>query len=1064
MNQMRKQLSLLFLGVLWASSFLMAQVRDVSGKVTDGTNGNPIAGVTVKVKQSDAATATDVDGNFSIRAEKGNTLVFTAVGYGTTEIAVGDGNYYTVTLSPGQSDNLDEVIVVAYGTAEKKSFTGSAATVSAREIKDNSVISFENALLGKLPGVQITSSSGQAGSTPTIRVRGIGSMNASNSPLYVIDGVPAVSGTVGQMGDYIYTSNNVMNSINPNDIESITVLKDAAAASLYGSRAANGVIVITTKKGRVGKPTVNLRSSIGFTPDWAYDNWEPASVQDQINMMYQIYHDYRTSAGWNEDSASVDAINRLNTRFRVHGYYFEVAGTGLYENVAIKGLTDGIENREGKYFNWEDVLFRTGIYQTNDLSISGGTENSRYYTSLSYTKDKNRVVINQYERIAGRINLTQKIGNFLEANTNINISNNVQEGFNDTRNLGANYFMQTRNLLWPIYWPTDYKTGLPFTTRFGSLTYNALYYQNEWDNSSKITRINAAQSLSARLFNDLVLKTIFSYENNLVKDHIYYSANHYNGTSSNGSVSEMVTNYNKLVTSNTANYNKKFGNHGIDLLAGFEAEKNFTDYNRASGTNLPSSAVPTVATAGERDANSYSWGYNLMSFLSRAEYSFANKYNVSASFRRDGTSRLSPKVRWGNFWSVGASWAISEESFMKDVTWINNLRIKASHGINGTVPSSNFGWRNLVSYGSRYMDDAGGGLSTLGNEDLTWETNHTTNIGIDFSMFESRLYGTIELFNRDSRDVLQSVPISRVTGFTSILRNIGEINNKGIEVSLGYDIIRNEDWRWGLSVNLASVKSTVTKLYRGEGEDKGQDIIWSDPTGGDARAGFIYREGESMLSFYGYEWAGVDPANGANVWYVNDPNDPKAGEFLFNGRGATYTFGNANRIILGSAIPKAYGGINSDLQYKGFTLNLNFIYKLGGYLYDGANKDVADDGYYWERIRSQYYFENRWTESNPKGTQPKLRGTDLTDPMQNSSRQMHDATFIRLKSITLGYNLPKAWLEPVHINSARVYFNGANLLTFAKYKVADPEVNHYGTRGWETPFGKTYTFGIELSF
>lgn len=1064
MNQMRKQLSLLFIGILCASSVLMAQVRDVSGKVTDATNGTPIAGVTVKVKQTDAATATDVAGNFTIRAATGNTLVFTAVGFGSTEITVNQGNNYSVTLSPGSSDDLDEVIVVAYGTAEKKSFTGSAATVSARDIKDNSVISFENALMGKLPGVQITASSGQAGATPTIRVRGIGSMNASNSPLYVIDGVPAVSGTVGQMGDYLYTSNNVMNSINPSDIESITVLKDAAASSLYGSRAANGVVVITTKRGRVGKPTVNLRSSIGFTPTWATDNYEPAGIQEQINMMYQIYHDYRTAAGWSEENASADAINRLNNRFRVHGYSFEVNSPGLYENVAIKGLTDGIENREGKYFNWEDVLFRTGIYQTNDLSLSGGNENSRYYTSLSYTKDKNRVVINEYERISGRINLTQKIASFLESNTNINVSNNIQEGYNDTRNLGGNYYMQTRNLLWPIYHPTDYKTGLPFINRFGSLTYNGVYYENEWDNSSKITRLNATQSLSARLFNDLVLKTIFSYENNNVKDHIYYSANHYNGSTNNGSVSEMSTIYSKLVTSNTANYNKKFGDHGIDLLAGFEAEKNFTDFQRSTGTNLPSSAVPTVATAGERDANAYSWGYNLMSYLSRVEYSFANKYNLSASFRRDGTSRLSPKVRWGNFWSVGASWALSEENFLKDIGWLNNLRIKASHGINGTVPSSNFGWRNLVSYGSRYMDDAGGGLSTLGNEDLTWETNHTTNVGIDFSLFESRLYGTVEFFNRDSRDVLQSVPISRVTGFSSILRNIGEINNKGFEISLGYDIIRNSDLRWSLSMNMSSVKSTVTKLYRGEGEDKGQDIVWSDPTGGDARAGFIYREGESMLSFYGFEWAGVDPDNGRNVWYVNDPNDPKAGDFEFNGRGATHTFNKANRTILGSAIPDAFGGINSDLQYKGFTLNLNFIYKIGGNLYDGAYKDVADDGYYWERIRSEHYYQNRWTENNKGGSLPRLSGQDWTDAMQNSSRQMHSASFLRLKSVTLGYNLPKAWLDPVRISSARVYFNGANLLTFSKYKIADPEVNHYGTRGWETPFGKIYTFGIELGF
>lgn len=1052
--------------LLWCGlvSTTWARQSTVSGRVTDASDGSPLSGVTVTVQGTTSAVATDNSGNYTISVPNSDaTLVFQLIGYGTQQIAIGNRNNIDISLQSASSA-LDEVMVVAYGTATRSSFTGSAATISGDDLKDASTVSFENAMLGKMPGVQITNSSGQAGAAPSIRIRGIGSMNASNEPLYVIDGVPVVSGSGGQLGDYLYTSSNILNSLNPADIESVTVLKDAAASSLYGSRAANGVIVINTKKGKLGKPTINVRSSIGFTPSWATDNYEAAGVQDQVDMLYQVFHDYRTSAGWTDADASADALNRLNTRFSAHGYYFETDGPGVLETVHIRGLTDGLVNREGTYYDWEDRLFRTGMYQTNDLSVSGGTDNTKYYTSLSYTKDKNRVVLSEFDRIAGRINLSQKIGNHIELISNVSVSSNQQEGYNDTRNLGANYYLQTRNLLWPLYWPTNYKTGAPWTERYGSYAYNAEYHENEWDNGTHTLRLSANETLAIQLLPELSVKTVFSYENNAIKDHIYYSANHYNGVTNHGSVNEISTIEKKLVSSTTANYGKQFGLHGLNLLAGFEFEKNQTDFQRATGTNLPSSALPSVATAGELTANAYFWGYNMMSVLSRAEYNFGQKYNASASYRRDGSSRLAPANRWGDFWSVGAAWTIKEESFMKDVSAISNLRLRASYGVNGTQPTSNYGWRSLVGYTNRYMENSGGSINTLGNEDLTWETSYSTNLALEFGLFNNRLYGTVEYFNRDSKNLLQDVPISTVTGFSSILRNIGEVNNRGLEIDLGYNILQEGDWKWSANINGSFLKNKVVKLYQAEGEERNSDIIWNDPTGGDARAQFIYREGESMLSFYGFEWAGVDAEDGRNVWYVNDPNDPAAGDFLYNGRGATYNYSAAYRKILGSAIPTVAGGLNTDVSYKGLTLGLNFIYKIGGYLYDGAFKDVADDGYYWERIRAQYYYDHRWTAANPNGSLPKLSGNDLTDPMQYSNRQMHDASFLRLKNINLTYAIPVQVVNKIGVANARIYFNGTNLLTFSKYKIADPEVNHFGTRGWETPYAKTYTFGVEFSF
>lgn len=1056
---MNKKSLLILFGFLFFAMVSYAQ-KTIKGKVTDASDGKPIAGVSVIVKGvNGAGTSTNPDGSYTLTAPvSATTLLFSYLGFSPKEVSIGASNEINVNLTE-DSQTLEGVMIVAYGTAKKDSYTGSA--VSLKPNKDLPVASFEGALAGRVAGVQISSSSGQAGATSNIRIRGIGSMNASNEPLYVIDGVPVVSGNAGQMSDYTYATNNIMSTINPADIESLTILKDAAASSLYGSRAANGVVIITTKRGKTGKPTINFKSSIGLTPSWATDNYETAGIQEQTNMLYRIFHDVRTSAQQSEAAGNTYALTQLNTRFNKHGYKFTTAGTGLGENVIISGMTDGLVNREGTYFDWEDALFRTATYQTNDLSVSGGDDNTTYYSSLSYTKDESRVKINEFDRISGRFNLNQKVGKYVEFFTNVNFARSGQTGFNDTRNTGSNYFLQSRNLLWPFYWPTDYKTGAPFTARFGSLAQNNIYYDNEWENSSVTKRITANETLTVKFLPELNLKSVFSYDNSQISDHIYYSANHFNGSVTKGSVSEMTTNTNKWVSSTTLNFNKQFGLHNIGLLAGFEAEENKTEFQRATGTDLPSSALHTVATAGVLSASAYDWGNSIVSGLSRAEYNYNEKYYLSGSFRRDGSSRLGPETRWGNFYSVAGAWKINSEDFMKDVTYLSNLRLRASYGVNGTLPSANFGWRTLTSYGSKYMSQAGGGISTIADPNLTWETSYSSNIALEFGLFNNRITGTIEYFNRDSKDLLQDVPVSMVTGFSSTLRNVGEINNRGFEFDLGGDIIRKDDFRWSASVNASFIKSKVTKLYSNGTTPAGQDIIWYDPTGGDARAQFIYREGQSTLSLYGYEWGGTDPKNGKNIWYMNNSTP---GDFAHNGRPATYSYSKASYTLLGNAMPDVYGGVNTDLTYKGITLALNFNYKIGGKLYDGAFKDAADDGYYWERIRSQVYYDNMWTPTNTSGSLPKLDGNDLTDPMQYSSRQMHDASFLRLKNVTLAYSLPKDLVRKIGSSNARVYFNGSNLLTFSKYKIADPEVNQYGTRGWETPFGKTYTFGIEFSF
>lgn len=1038
--------------MLFLAHFSFAQVKIVTGKVTDETQ-LPLPGVNILIQGANRGAVTDFDGKYSLEVTVGQTLQFTSVGFEEQLVKVGASNIIDVSLKESATA-LDEVFVVAYGTATKETYTGSASVVKNSDIKDVPTASFQDALVGKAPGVNVTKGSGQAGSTTSIQIRGIGSMNASTQPLYVIDGVPVTSGNTGQLSDQILVTNNIMNTLNPNDIESITILKDAAASALYGSRAANGVVMITTKRGKTGQPRITIKSSTGFSPSWATDNYEAASTQENVNYLYRVFHDYNTSNGRDDAFASSNAISRLNTKFNKHGYYFETNGTGVSENVSIKGMTDGLENREGRYFDWEDAYFRTAINQTQDISVSGASENTNYYSSFSYSKDEGRVKINGNERISGRVNLEQKIGKHLEFTAKVNIAQTELSGFNDSRNISSNYYEQTRNLLWGLYHPTDYKTGEPWTARFGSLAQNNVYYDNEWENSSRTLRISAIEGLKVNILPELNVQTLFSYDNVETKDHLYYSRLHYNGQGL-GTVDEMSTNTESIVSSTTLNYSKDFGAHHINFLAGYEVEQNQTNYIRASGKDLPSSNLHTVATAGDTDASAYYWGNNMMSILSRLEYSFDNKYFVSGSFRRDGSSKLGPEARWGNFWSVGASWNISKEAFLRDVDAISNLSLRTSYGVNGTLPPSNFGWRSLTGYGAKYMETAGGALSNVADESLSWETNYAADVALEFGLFKNRIYGSVEYFSRDSKDLLQSVPISRITGFSSTLKNIGSIRNNGVEIALGGDIIRSNDVTWSASVNASFIDSKVTKL------SEGADIIWVSD--GDATAQYVYREGESTLAFYGYEYAGVDPANGLSRYYVNDKDDPQAGSFLLNGRGATYDFRDANYTIIGDGIPNVFGGLNTQVQYKGFSLGLDFIYKLGGKLYDGAEKDVADDGYYWERIRSKYAYDDMWTPENPNGSLPQVRGTDLTDAIQKSGRHIYDASFLRLKNIRLNYDLPSNWIKPMGFENVRMYAIGTNLLTFSKYKNADPEVNQFAARGWETPFMKNYTFGIELT-
>ena len=1062
-----------------------AQLR-VTGTVTSSEDGTPVSFATVFVKSNNnLITSTDIDGKFVLPNVPGDAvLVVTFIGFTAQEVPVNGRTVVNVVISP-DALALEEVMVVAYGTAKRSTYTGAASAVRADAIKDIPNATFQNSLSGKVSGLQVTTPSGQAGASYSFRVRGTGSMNATNEPLYVIDGVPVITDNMGQLGqgELNKLGNNPMSSLNPSDIESITVLKDAAASALYGSRAANGVILIQTKRGTQGKPKVEFKASFGFSPSFATDNYEKATTEQAIEMEYELFFLERKWLGYNDMVANNRSIAQLNTRFNPHGYWFylpigsntENAGK-LFSKMVItdhpiamsstnagesNGMATGLSSgRLGKYFDWEKALFRTASYQTYDISVSGASETTSYYTSLSYTQDKGRYVMNDFTRISGRLNLTQKLGKFAEISSNASVSKNMQQGFNDYSNVRTNVFMQERNLLWGLYYPTNYVDDSPWLARYGSLAWNDIAHRHNWNNYANTLRVTAVEALTVYIMEGLRFKTTLSFDNNQSLEHLFYNSIHpvSIGEDWDGSVDEYSSNATKIVSSSILDFSKTFRDkHTLSLLAGFEVEQNRSDYQRASGTKLPTSTLEQVATAGEPDAMAYWWAHNMMSVLSRAEYNFNNKYYVSASYRRDGSSKLGENTRWGDFWSVAGSWRITSEEFMKGIDWLSNLRLRASYGVNGTLPSDYYGHLSLTSYTYKYMGNPGGALVQIANPDLAWETNYTYNLALEFGLFKNRVNGTIEYFNRDSKNLLQDVPISTTTGMGSTLSNIGEMNNRGWEIELNGDIVKTRDFSWNMGITASAIQSKITKLYGGN------DIILTS-----GRGRFILREGYSPLSLYGYEWAGVyedERGFGVSAWYLNNNGTAEA---TINGRPASYgreSYERADEIIIGKIDPDLFGGISSNFRWKNLSLDLGFIYKLGGKTYDReAGKEAVGDGYFWERTHSRSEYYDRWSPENKNGKYPQMIGDDFEDVNEHSSRHMHDATFLRLKNLTLAYTLPKVLIQKTVISNARVYFNSGNLWTWAAYKQYDPEVGADGTRGWEMPIGKTFTFGIELSF
>ena len=996
----------LFLTVcLLASVAASAQEKTVTGTVTDAL-GDPLIGATVLVQGTSNGVITDIDGRYSIQATPENTLDFSYVGMVKQAVKVGSQSVINVQMKD-DSQMLAETVVIGYGSAKKRDLTGSITNIKGDEIANKPVVNPVSALQGKIAGVQVINS-GKAGSDPEIRVRGTNSINGYK-PLYVVDGL----------------FNDNINFLNPQDIESMEILKDPSSLAIFGVRGANGVIIITTKKAKEGQTRVNINGSFGFK-----------SITDKIALT---------------DAEGFKLLYNEQLRNEGNPEY---------------NFSDWTGNT-----NWQDEIFQTGFITNNNISITGASDKNSFYLGAGYAYEQGNIKHEKYSKIT------------LNISNDYKVTDNLKVGFqfNGARMLPADTkSVATALRAAPVAHVFNSEYGL-YTSLPGfqkAQMNNPMVDVDLKANTTKAENYRGSGNVYGQwdFLKHFQFKAMFSldYASNSTRTYTpviqVYDASVEGdiATLGNGKtgVSQAKETEMKVQSDYLLTYTNSWGDHSVTATAGFTTYYNKLENLNGARTQGVGLVIPdnpdkwyvSIGDAATATNGSTQWERSTVSVLARVLYNYKGKYLFNGSYRRDGSSRLSKQERWGNFWSVAGAWNIMREGFMSKYSFLSNLRIRASYGINGTLPSDNYGYMSLMSYTSKYMGNPGGTITTVTNDKLSWETSYNTNVGIDFGFFGQRLRGTVEYFNRDSKNLLQDVPISMVTGFSSTLRNVGCINNHGVEVELSGDIIDSKGWLWSAGVNATFLRSEVKELYGGA------DIIWYDPTSSDSRAQYVYREGQSTLAFYGYEWAGVDKTNGKNVYYVNDPKNGKAGDFEYNGRGATYDYNNANYTIIGNAVPKVYGGINTSVSYKGIALSLGFTYKIGGDLYDGAYMDVADDGYYWERIRAKSYYNNLWTPDHTNGTEPRIEGVDLDDPQQYSSRHLFNASYLRLKNLSLAYALPKAMTRKAFIENARLFFTASNLWTIAKYKEADPEVSEYGTRGWETPIGKTFVVGVELKF
>ncbi|WP_026236160.1 SusC/RagA family TonB-linked outer membrane protein [Pontibacter roseus] len=1045
---MKKVLLLNFLFLFALLGQVMAQSRTVTGKVTAAGDGVPLPGVSVVVKGTTTGTATNADGSFSVNvpADAG-TLVFRYIGYVTKEVAVGSNSTVNVALELDNQQLSEVVISVPYGTVAKTAFTGAESTITARAIEKQQVTSVSRAIEGLVPGVQVTNGGGQPGSSATIRVRGIGSVNASSDPLYIVDGI-AFDGT--------------LSSISNDDIASIQVLKDAAASALYGARAANGVIMITTKKGKKGKPTVavNVRSGLSERLVPEYDR---VNSQEYYELMWEAMRNNRlaavnpaTKVPYTPDEAVAYATENIGGKNGLVYNPFNVPANQVI-NPATGKLNPGVNLLYED--SWEDALFRTASRQDINMNVSGGADKSDYFLSLGYVNEKGIVKFSDYDRFNGRLKVNSDVTDWLKAGMNLSSTLSSTDGLFADGTATSNPFYYTRNM-GPIYpvWQRDASGNFvkdPVTganaldwgkaTQMGARPYagnsNLLGSLDLDDRSLRRVEATANAFVETKFLKDFTFRTtlggnIYDALTVTFQNSLFGDADNVKGRGTKANTRQISYTFNQVLT-----YNKQIGSHNFTVLGGHENYFLDSDFVTATRSGYPFPGISELAPAATAEgSNSYVNKHRLEGYFTSLNYDYNQKYLLSASFRRDGSSRFYEDVRWGNFWSVGGGYRISEESFMT-ADWIDDMKLRASYGEQGNeaLPSY-YAWQGLYSLGWNNVGRPGVIISSLPNQELQWEKNSNFNVGVDFSLF-NKVEGTVEYFNKVSDNLLFAVPLPYSTGITTRDENAGSMKNYGFEVQLGYNAIRTADFDWRIDVNMSRYKNEITKLPQ-------EEIISGTKK---------LMVGRSIYDFFIREYAGVDPNNGDALYYkdVLGEDGKPTGERI-----TTNNINQGSQYYQGTAIPDLVGGVTNSLRFKNFDFSVLVTYSLGGKFYDGNYATLMHPGSYGSAWHKDIL--NRWTPENRNTDVPRVQNALAT---QNgiSSRYLFDATWANVKNINLGYTLPTNLAGKVGLNSVRAFLAVDNAYLYTTEKGMDPQRSFTGTSDFTYPPFRTYTFGLNVN-
>ncbi|EGC21040.1 SusC/RagA family TonB-linked outer membrane protein [Prevotella multiformis] len=1025
---MVKRLSMVLAGLFLCIGVALAQT-EISGTVVSADGGEPVVGASVLVVGTQMGTVTDIDGNFHLSVPEGKSqLRFQYVGLKTQIVPVKNGMRVVMKADAG---SLDEVIVTGYGNFKKSSFTGAAASIDPGKLADVPVTSVQDKLAGSIPGVTVTSSSGAPGSVGSIRVRGMGSINAGNNPLYVIDGTPVISGdlSAAQSG-YNESGTSALATLNSNDIESITVIKDAAAASLYGSRAANGVIVITTKSGKKGKTHVDFRS------DWGFSN---------------LAIDYRPMLG-GDDRRALLSLGLKNFALYKKGMSEADAETFAkknIENYAAKPTVgyDESGNPIQEWTDWKDLLFKTGHHQNYQVSLSGGSENTQFYTSLSYMKQTGITANQALERFTGNANLTHRFGHFTLNYSALFTKMNQQlanEGTSYASSIANYAFFQSPSSI--AYLPDGSLASGAQTKSVVKI--NPLYEYEHSSDKSDIKRMLNSLRLDWNIWDALHLSEKVTYDYTSNTENILWDR--YSNDGAPGAVMQrVVSDLSQLNGQTQLSYVKSFGLHNVDALLGYETEKYTYRYNYINGTDYPGDLYE-FGNAGTTSAESNKSGYTLASWLGRVNYNYDNRYYAGVSYRRDGSSRLAKANRWGDFWSVSAAWRFGAEKFMEPVKHVlSDGKLRVSYGVNGTLPSNYYDYMSLYKFGRYYNGKSGMAIVGIGNPDLKWEKNRAFNVGLDLT-FLDRISVTFDYYVRTTSDLIYDLPVSAVPGYFSgdspylptSPKNVGSLRNNGYEVTITSNNIQTKDFSWTTSLNFGHNHNKLTKIY---GD---QDQIISGIR--------IHKVGEPYYSFYGYEYAGVDPATGKEAFYLNDGTA--------DARKTTTDPSKAHKVIIGNHETSLEGGLSNNLTWKFIDFGLNFTFSLGGKAYDGATWQHNNGSYLFRGAVPAYYDINK-TWKGPGDTSASQPVFQYGNTSENSSRWLMPTDYLRLKSLTLGLTAPGNWVSRFGLSKARFYFAASNLLTWkSKDLTVDPEMRVDGVCTFQTPALRTFTFGLELGF